>query len=82
MCLKRDNDEGRSFSTHFRVIVQIGSWRGFNLLILIFHLVDNFFLTSKYGGGLGMFMCSLISFNRIMINEWIVIYLVRKMITI
>ena len=35
MCLKRDNDEGRSFSTHLHVIGQINSWQGLNLLNLL-----------------------------------------------
>jgi hypothetical protein len=67
--LKRDNDEGRSFSTHFCVIGHIRSWQGLNLLLLFFYLVDSFFLTNKYGGGLGMFMGRLVSFNHVMINE-------------
>ena len=82
MCLKRDNDERRSFSAHFHVIGEIGSWRGLNLLLLFFHLVNSFFLTNKYGGGLGMLTYRLVSFTHVMINEWAIIYQVRRMITI
>ena len=44
-------------------------WWGLNLLLLFFHLADSFFLTKKYGGGLGMLMCRLVSFNYVMIEE-------------
>ena len=82
LCLERDCDEEVSFSTHLLVIGQIWIWRGLDLLLLFFHLVDSFFLTNKYGGGLGMLICRLVSFNHVMINEWVVIYPVIRMITI
>jgi hypothetical protein len=74
--------EGLSFSTHFLVNGPNWIWRGLKLLLLFFHLVDSFWFTNWYGGGLGMLMCKLVNFTHIMITEWGIIKPVRRMITI
>ena len=53
------------FNTHFLVIGHILSWRGLNLLLVLFHLVNSFFLTNKYGGGLGILIHILVSFSHL-----------------
>jgi hypothetical protein len=82
MGLERDCDKEMSFGTHFLVFGQIWNWSGLTLLLLFFYLVNNFFLTSKYGGSLDILMCRLVSFSHVMIQECAIIYPVRRMVTI
>jgi hypothetical protein len=82
MCLKRDNDEEMSFSTHFLVIEQTCICWGLNFLfmlnlvsllnlLLFFYLliVIHNFLTLEYGGVRDMLMtrmASIILINHVM----------------
>jgi hypothetical protein len=64
MCLKRSNDTGRSFSTHFHVTGQIRICWGLTFLMVLNSLivlnlllfVIHDFILIKCGGDLGMIM--------------------------
>jgi hypothetical protein len=68
MCLKKDDDAGRSFSTHFHVIGQITICWGLNFLVVLnlLFIVIYDFLTLKCGGDLNMLMIRI--FEIILIN--------------
>jgi hypothetical protein len=63
-CLKRDCDEGMSFSTHFLVIGLIWIWQGRyvpKVLFLFFLIAIHNFLILKHGDGRDMLMTRMTS---------------------